>query len=144
MREEGVVIDTYGEFAKVEARRSASCEGCASKDTCKPNSNTSMIIEVINPINARVGDRICFEVEASALLKSTFVIYLMPVIFLLIGAWAGGEISKIYPLFKREEILSVISGSLFFLVSVFILISLNRYFSKNKRYKPMIKEILPN
>ena len=144
MREEGVVIDTYGEFAKVEAKRSASCEGCASKDTCKPNSNTSMIIEVINPINARVGDRICFEVEASALLKSTFVIYLMPVIFLLIGAWAGGEISKIYPLFKREEILSVISGSLFFLVSVFILISLNRYFSKNKRYKPMIKEILPN
>jgi len=144
MREEGVVIDTYGEFAKVEARRSASCEGCASKDTCKPNSNTSMIIEVINPINARVGDRICFEVEASALLKSTFVIYLMPVIFLLIGAWAGGEISKIYPLFKREEILSVISGSLFFLVSVFILISLNRYFSKNKRYKPMIKEILQN
>ena len=144
MREEGVVIDTYGEFAKVEARRSASCEGCASKDTCKPNSNTSMIIEVINPINARVGDRICFEVEASALLKSTFVIYLMPVIFLLIGAWAGGEISKIYPLFKREEILSVISGSLFFLVSVFILISLNRYFSKNKRYKPMIKEILLN
>ena len=144
MREEGVVIDTYGEFAKVEARRSASCEGCASKDTCKPNSNTSMIIEVINPINARVGDRICFEVEASALLKSTFVIYLMPVIFLLIGAWAGGEIAKIYPLFKREEILSVISGSIFFLVSVFILISLNRYFSKDKRYKPMIKEILPN
>ena len=144
MREEGVVIDTYGEFAKVEARRSASCEGCASKDTCKPNSNTSMIIEVINPINARVGDRICFEVEAGVLLKSTFVIYLMPVIFLLIGAWAGGEIAKIYPLFKREEILSVISGSLFFLVSVFILISLNRYFSKNKRYKPMIKEILLN
>ena len=144
MREEGVVIDTYGEFAKVEARRSASCEGCASKDTCKPNSNTSMIIEVINPINARVGDRICFEVEAGVLLKSTFVIYLMPVIFLLIGAWAGGEIAKIYPLFKREEILSVISGSLFFLVSVFILISLNRYFSKNKRYKPMIKEILQN
>ncbi len=144
MREEGIVIDTYGEFAKVEARRSASCEGCASKDTCKPNSNTSMIIEVINPINARVGDRICFEVEASALLKSTFVIYLMPVIFLLIGAWAGGEISKIYPLFKKEEILSVISGSLFFLVSGFILISLNRYFSKNKRYKPMIKEILQN
>ena len=144
MREEGVVIDTYGEFAKVEAKRSASCEGCASKDTCKPNSNTSMIIEVINPINARVGDRICFEVEAGVLLKSTFVIYLMPVIFLLIGAWAGGEIAKIYPLFKREEILSVISGSLFFLVSVFILISLNRYFSKNKRYKPMIKEILLN
>ncbi len=142
MRENGIVVETYGEFAKVEASRSASCEGCASKDTCKPNSNTSMIIEVINPINARVGDRICFEVEASALLKSTFAIYLMPVIFLLIGAWAGGEISKIYSLFKREEILSVISGTIFFLVSVFILISLNRYFSKNKRYKPMIKEIL--
>lgn len=144
MRENGIVVETYGEFAKVEARRSASCEGCASKDTCKPNSNASMIIEVINPINARVGDRICFEVEAGVLLKSTFVIYLMPVIFLLIGAWAGGEIAQIYPLFKKEEILSVISGSLFFLVSVFILISFNRYFSKNKRYKPMIKEILPN
>lgn len=144
MREEGIVVETYGELAKVEARRSASCEGCASKDTCKPNSNTSMIIEVINPINARVGDRICFEVEAGVLLKSTFVIYLMPVIFLLIGAWAGGEVAKIYPLFKKEEILPVISGSLFFLTSVFILISLNRYFSKNKRYKPMIKEILSN
>ena len=95
MREEGVVIDTYGEFAKVEARRSASCEGCASKDTCKPDSNASMIIEVINPVNARVGDRICFEVEAGTLLKSTFVIYLMPVIFILVGAWVGEEISKI-------------------------------------------------
>lgn len=144
MREEGIVVETYGEFAKVEAKRSASCEGCASKDTCKPNSNTSMIIEVINPINARVGDMICFEVEAGVLLKSTFVIYLMPVIFLLIGAWAGGEISKIYPLFKKGETLSVISGSLFFLISIFILISLNRYFSKSKKYKPKIKEILPN
>ena len=140
MREEGVVIDTYGEFAKVEARRSASCEGCASKDTCKPDSNASMIIEVINPVNARVGDRICFEVEAGTLLKSTFVIYLMPVIFILVGAWVGEEISKIY--FKNKDTISAISGGLFFLVSVFISISLNRYFSKNKKYKPTIKEIL--
>jgi sigma-E factor negative regulatory protein RseC len=140
MREEGVVIDTYGEFAKVEAKRSASCEGCSGKDACRPDGNASMIIEVINSVNARVGDRICFEVEGSILLKSTFIIYLMPVIFLLIGAWAGGEISKIY--FKREEIISVISGIIFFLASIFILISLNSYFSKNKSYKPAIKEIL--
>jgi len=55
-------------------------------------------------------------------------------------AWVGEEISKIY--FKNKDTISAISGGLFFLVSVFISISLNRYFSKNKKYKPTIKEIL--
>ncbi len=141
MKEEGIVIDTYGEYAKVEARRSPSCEGCMSRDTCKPYDNASMVIEVVNTINARAGDRVCFEIEAAALLKSTFVIYLMPVIFLLVGAWAGGAAADYFKSWDKETV-SVISACIFFLTGVFILSSLNRYFSKNKRYKPAIKKIL--
>lgn len=141
MKEEGIVIETYGEFAKVEAKRSISCEGCASKDMCKPGSGNSMIVEVLNPLNAKIGKRVSFEIGRDVLLKSSFILYLMPVIFIVIGAWIGGEAASYFPS-SNKEALSAISAAVFFIISILLLILLNRHFAKNARYKPIIKEVL--
>ncbi|MBI3599154.1 MAG: SoxR reducing system RseC family protein [Nitrospinae bacterium] len=142
MREEGIVIETYGEFAKVEAKRSLSCEGCVSKDMCKPGGGSSMIVEALNPVGARAGDRVAFEISRGVLLKSSFILYLMPVIFILTGAWIGGEAASIYFQSSNKEAISAVSAALFFILSIMVVVFLNRYFLKNVKYKPVIKEIL--
>lgn len=142
MREEGIVIDTYGEFARVEAERNPSCEGCMSKGTCKPASDSSMIVEAVNLINAKVGDRVNFEIDANVLLKSTFIIYILPVIFLLSGAFIGGELADMLSQSKKKETLSVVGGGIFFIIGIILLMLLNKYFSRKKGYKPVIREIL--
>ncbi|MBI4377807.1 MAG: SoxR reducing system RseC family protein [Nitrospinae bacterium] len=142
MEEEGIVIDTSGEFAKVEAKRSSGCEGCTSKDICKPGGNSSMIIEVLNPVHAQAGDRVQFEIGSGVLMKSAFIVYLIPIIFLLTGAWIGGELENTYFQLKDREIVSVLCATIFFIGGVLFLVILNRYFQKNKKYKPVIKEIL--
>ncbi len=140
MREEGTVIETYGDFAKVEAKRSLSCEGCASKDMCKPGSD-SMIIEALNPVGAVSGDGVAFEIGKGAFLKSSFILYLMPVIFIVIGAWLGGEAAS-YFLSVNKEAISALSAAVFFFLSIIALLFINKYFFKNAEYKPVIKEIL--
>lgn len=142
MREEGIVIDTYGEFAKVEAKRNPSCEGCMNKGICEPASDSSMIVEAVNLINAKVGDRVNFEIDAGILLKSTFIIYILPVIFLLSGAFIGGELAEILSQSGKKEALSVVGGSIFFIIGIILLILLNKYFSRKKGYKPVIRVIL--
>lgn len=142
MKEEGVVVETHGEFARVEAKRGKSCEGCAAKGACRPGGDDSMIIEALNPIHARTGDRVSFELAPGALLKSTFLLYMMPVIFLVAGAVIGEGAARIYPHWGNKETLSILSGGVFFLISVLALALLNKRLSKNVKLKPVIKDIL--
>lgn len=142
MREDGIVIEIHGEFAKVEAKRSLACEGCVSKDTCKPDGNSSMVVEVLNPVNARVGDRVNFEISSGVLIKAAFLIYLIPVIFLSIGAWLGRELADMYFQQKNKETVSVISAIISFIMGTMLLIIVNRFYKDNKKYKPVIKEII--
>ena len=57
------------------------------------SKGTDMVVRAINAANARVGDRVVISLKTGAFLRATFLIYLVPVIFLMIGAAAGHVIA---------------------------------------------------
>ena len=73
-------------------------------------SNRDMLIEVNNDLNAGAGDLVEVSVPEGTVLKLSVLIYLVPVIALLIGAFTGGLIAK--PLEMNSPLTSIIMGGL--------------------------------
>ena len=83
--ETGIVIETSENKAKVKASRHGDCENCG---VC-PGDN-AMVVAVQNPIDASVGQRVAFEIQEANMLMAAFVVYILPLLALMVGAISGG------------------------------------------------------
>lgn len=93
---EGVIVKIGQEGVFVETSRASACGSCSSKDGCGTSTlsqllgNKSSSFKVLNPIGATLGERVVIGMEEAALLKSSLLVYLLPLTFLLAGAITGG------------------------------------------------------
>jgi len=90
--EQGIIDRISNETAYVRVTKSSACKSCASKDSCHI-TDRDMIVEVANSLNAREGDRVELSVPEGTFLKLSLLVYIMPVIFLLTGAFLGNYLS---------------------------------------------------
>jgi len=99
-----------------------------------------MEVEAINDAGAKVGQNVVLSFETAPLLKATFLLYVLPILFLLAGAIIG---DKITPFFNFDEsTLSIIIGLLFFgLAIVFVKLKGNKL-AKKDAYRPKVIRIL--
>jgi len=93
----GIVLDNNGDgFARIKTNRSGACGGCDSSSghchSCLANSQ--MISRVANPINAKPGETVRVELASREVFKGAAVLYLLPVLTLMVGAFAGPGIGK--------------------------------------------------
>ncbi len=135
IEEIGTVIDCRDEIAEVAIERTEACAGCSAKSMCQPfgEKENRMIISAINNISAKKGNKVKVAVPSTTFIKASFIVYIVPVIFMLIGAFIG----EIY--FKNDIVIFILSG-LFFIISFFII---SKYSKLNKKiYTPVITEIL--
>ncbi len=79
----GKVETVYGDKAIVAVRRASACgENCAMcKGGCVPAMHKA---HVINSADAKCGDMVRIETADSAVLKSAFLVYLLPVLILFV------------------------------------------------------------
>ena len=84
MREIGVVESTNGAIAIVSVKRSTACgDSCA---TCSSQCNfRGNKITVGNRIGAMPGDLVAIEMKTSTVLKSAFLVYILPILVLFAG-----------------------------------------------------------
>ncbi len=77
MREEGFVKSVTGDMCEVIVKRKTACgENCA---TCKGAcSAPEQICVAKNAVGAREGDRVCIEISTKTVLKSAFMLYILP------------------------------------------------------------------
>jgi sigma-E factor negative regulatory protein RseC len=93
--EQGVVVRIDAAGAWVKTVRSEACDSCSSKGACHTmGGGKEMEVAVLNPIGARVGDRVVIKLGTSPFLKATFLVYMFPVLLLVVGAAAGEWISR--------------------------------------------------
>lgn len=52
-----------------------------------------MLVEVDNPAGARTGDRVEIVFSTSSFLRASFLLYLVPVLGLLVGVFAGESLA---------------------------------------------------
>ena len=82
MREEGIVIKADGKLCQVSVRRKSACgENCAScKAAC---SSREHICTAKNLVGAEKGDRVILETDSKEVLKSAFLVYILPILAFL-------------------------------------------------------------
>lgn len=141
LTEEGIVVRMGTDSTVwVEASRSSSCEGCASKGACQAGMADKMEAHAINVAGARVGDRVLMEIPHQSFIRVSMLIYIFPVLALFAGAFTGEYLAGIFDL--EVQAASALTGFGFFLISVVVVVISGRIAGKNKRYLPRVTRIL--
>jgi sigma-E factor negative regulatory protein RseC len=139
--EEGTITKVFADMARVKVRRSSMCDICKCKSACSTLSDTEVMeAEALNTANARPGDRVLLNIPSKSLWKISFVIYMLPVIFLISGAIVGMRLAKIYSL--EPELGALLLGIAGCLLSFAIIRLFAKHVGKNKDYMPEIVKIL--
>ena len=99
-----------------------------------------MEVEAINNAGAEVGQKVVLSFETSPLLKATFMLYVLPILFLLAGALIG---DKVAPFFNFDaQTFALITGLLFFGLAMILVKSKGNKLAKKDEYQPKVIRIL--
>ena len=139
--EKGIVTKIDSTTAWVKTTKTNACKACAARGSCNVmGGGKEMEVEAINYAKAKVGETVVISFETSPLLKATFMLYVLPVLFLMAGAFIG---SKMAPFFNFDaSLLSVITGFLFFGIIVMFVKSKGNKMGKKDEYRPKVIKIL--
>jgi sigma-E factor negative regulatory protein RseC len=101
-----------------------------------------METEAINSIGGKVGDRVLVKISTKSLWKISFVLYMIPVIFLISGAMVGLKIGEKYFPSLDPELCSLLSSLLACALSFFIVRIFSKQVGENKDYMPEIVKVV--
>ena len=99
-----------------------------------------MEVDAINGAGAREGDRILLHYETASLMKACFLLYLLPVGFMLMGAVFGHWLASITGM--NVSLLSAVSAFLALFLSFVMIRSKANALGEKDAYKPKIIKIL--
>lgn len=109
MNKTGIVVGLESGKAIIEINRGSACgEHCAS---CGGGCETNQLqLKIDNVLGAKIGDFVMVEAEEKALLKTTFILYTIPLIAFILGIFGGHKIAL--GMAVDAELVGIISGVL--------------------------------
>lgn len=140
--EYGTIVELKGkQTAVVLCQRNSACDHCPSSGSCQIGDDSeSMLVEALNPIGAQIGDRVKVVTSTKHFLQSSFILYILPIIGLLIGALIGQGIGEMTDIGIDPSLLSAILG-VAFLAGTFLSIKIGTRALKRELFMPRIVEI---
>lgn len=95
-----VVVSTSKGYAWVSSDEMSACGSCTSSTSGGCSSTNLRFysqdklerVQVANPFHAKPGDQVIVGLPSQGLLKSSLLIYLLPLVSLLIFAFLGNEV----------------------------------------------------
>lgn len=142
MQEVGTVKEIRGQRALIVVQKKSGCESCPGASLCNTLDNNQGGIEAINQLGAKVGDNVRIEFRSFSFLKGTVFVYLVPALFLVIGAVIGKNIiSSFFPT-RDPEAVSALTGFVLFSLSFLFVRFLLKRFSLMPKNTPVIIEII--
>jgi len=138
MREKAIVISKKKDRAQVEIVRTSACDGC--KGCSVGTSGKPLRVWVKNPINAKVGQSVAVELEASKLLSATFIAYGIPLLAFLIGLALAYKVSEFFNITAVEP-FALIIGFGFMLLSFLAIHFYNNKDDTINKYSSRIVDI---
>ncbi len=137
-QEVGTVIASRGGTARVLVAMNAACDHCPSRSCCTSLGGDLKGVDVSNRMGAREGQKVKVAISQKAVLKASFILYMVPILALIIGAVLGNYLGP-----QHKEIWAVSMGIGFFVGSYFVIKVLNTYLENKAEYLPVITGILP-
>ncbi|MBN1627480.1 MAG: SoxR reducing system RseC family protein [Deltaproteobacteria bacterium] len=141
LTELGTVQEIKKTYAVIKIQKSSACAHCSSRETCDI-SNKDTTIELINDLGAKEGDLVEIRIPEGTLLKASFLVYLLPVIALLAGAFSGKALADAMDI--NQTSASLAGGFLLMGIVFYLLIRQHRSEEYQKRYRPRMTRILNN
>ena len=142
--ERGKVVESMDGLAVVIVNRSSACEGCGAKGACHTfGGGKDAKVSVENSVEAKAGDMVEIGIEEASLVTASFIVYIVPVIALLLGAGAGQYISGVSGCINISEGSGAAFGGLIAMILSLLLIRfLNPVFEKYRSMRPKIIKVV--
>lgn len=142
VEEEGIIVNVIDGMALVKAQRSGMCGDCSASKSCHMEGETNMTIEARNSVDAKVGQRVKIALASKSVMYASFIMYLVPLISLFVGALAGRWVAIRLNYAINQEIFEAVMGIIFLAASFLILKVYNKKIEGNSNFIPVITEIL--
>jgi sigma-E factor negative regulatory protein RseC len=143
IEEEGIVVETEGDLAKVAVLKKSACEACAAAGVCHPGGADDSYLEASNPLGARKGEKVKVVVAPQMYLKASIILYGVPMAALIAGAILGKNVAGRYGASGNSDLWAFLAGMACLGISFFFIRMYNKKVERTAEYKPMITEILP-
>ena len=119
------VVAVGDTWAQVECRRKSACGHCHQQESCgvgtiaKAMPGRPQLLEIALTAPVHVGQQVRIGIPERSLLTSALLVYMVPVLFLLLGALAGKLVSVQWPVGEEapEVIGALLGGGLGFLLA---------------------------
>jgi sigma-E factor negative regulatory protein RseC len=140
--EEGVVTKIESATtAWVKTTKSGACKSCSARSSCHSlGGGEETEVEAINKAGARIGQKVVLSFDTSPLLKATFLLYVLPILTMMVGAFIGQQLAPNLNL--DTSFLSAIFGFLFFGLTLLFVRSKGNQMAKKDEYRPKIIRVI--
>lgn len=142
IEEFGTIIEIKSpRIVVVECVKHSACQHCPSSSACQlGDDNQSMQVEALNRAGGRLHDRVKVVTSAGTFLRSSFLLYIVPILALLFGAYSGQELGpSVFPA-TDPSLLSALAGVTCLVMSFLVIRLLTRRLQR-ERYMPTVDAI---
>ena len=142
IEEEGIVAEVTGDIAKVAILKKSACETCAAAGVCHPQDADQSLMEAMNPLGAKKGQKVKVVVAPQLYLKASLVLYGLPMTAFIGGAIVAKNLAVTYGAEAKSDLWAALAGTACLLISFIFIRAYNKKVEKTQQYKPVIVEIL--
>ncbi len=148
IEEQAIVVAVDGSYVWVETQRQSSCGHCSVKDGCGTQvlsrvlGNKRTRVRCLNSLDAGMGDKVVIGIEESSLLTGSFLLYMLPLIFMIFSGALAVTISRfIWPDFI--ELFSIAASFSGLFLGLYFSHHYVQSASNQRNYEPVLIKIIP-
>lgn len=141
IEEQATVVEVEGDLAWVESGARSGCGGCAARQGCGTGAlgqwlrRRARAVPAVNPVGARVGERVVIGLAEEALLRGSLLVYLSPLLGMLGLGLLGERLALIWggggaePLAMLGGLVGLVAGLVW---------ARSRSASREGRFQPVV------
>jgi sigma-E factor negative regulatory protein RseC len=143
IEENATVLLVESGYAIVETQRKAACGSCSSADSCSTTVLSGLFkrrhnqLKVLNPIDAQPGQQVVIGLQEQALLKVSFLAYLLPLVGLFFSAMLAQHLSRDV-VTTLGELPGILGGLLGFVAGLILFRRISHSRSSNPNFQAVI------
>ncbi len=141
-QESAIVSSVDGQMASIVTKTQLACGSCQVSESCgnglieKYLSGKVFVSQVLNSLNAQVGDQVVIEIPISSVTKASLISYFIPILGLFIFALIGDSITTafLFEYFGLKSESNQIVTIIFAIIGLFTGFIITKYYNHKSKY----------